>query len=338
VARKLNIAVLGATGLVGRTFFRILEERDFPVGELRALASERSEGKTVPFKGEQIPVHAAKPESFEGIDLAFFCVDDYISKEMAPIAARAGAIVIDKSNAWRMQPDVPLVVPEVNPEDIRLNEGIIAGPNCSTIQMVVALAPIHRVNPITRIIVDSYQSVSGAGTAAVDELDAQNRAIVNDKPVDVSELPHQIALNVLPHIGGFSDNGYCSEEIKLINETRKIMHAPDVAVSATTVRVPVHIGHSEAVHIELTHPMSASDVRELLSSAPGVAVVDNPRAAEYPLALDAEGRDEVFVGRIRNDLSHPHGVAMWIVSDNLRKGAALNAIQVAELMMEQGLF
>jgi len=338
VARTLNIAVLGATGLVGRTFFRILEERDFPVGELRALASERSEGRTVPFKGAQIPVHAAKPESFEGIDLAFFCVDDDISREMAPIAARAGAVVIDKSNAWRMNPDVPLVVPEVNPEDTRLHEGIIAGPNCTTIQMVVALAPIHQVNPITRIIVDSYQSVSGAGTAAVEELDAQNRALVNDEPVEVSALPHQIALNVLPHIGGFSENGYCSEEIKLVNETRKIMHAPDIAVSATTVRVPVHIGHSEAVHVELTEPMTAADVRDILSRAPGVAVIDNPAQAEYPLALDAEGRDEVFVGRIRRDISHPQGIAMWIVSDNLRKGAALNAVQVAELMMEQGLF
>jgi len=351
VARQLNVAVLGATGLVGRTFLRVLEERNFPVKELRPLASERSEGKTVKFQGKDVPVRAARADSFDGIDLAFFSVDEEISKEMAPLAARAGAIVIDDSAAWRMDPTIPLVVPEVNGEDAFKHNGIIAGPNCSTIQMVVALAPLHRANPITRIIVDSYQAVSGTGSAAIDELRDQTFAIVDAKraangkgaegtaplsPFAVdqphSAYPHPIAFNVLPHIGGFRDNGYTSEEMKLVNETRKIMHAPDIAISATTVRVPVELGHSEAVHAELTHPMTAAEVRQILAAAPGVAVVDEPAESQYPLPLQAAGRDEVFVGRIRNDISHPHGVAMWIVSDNLRKGAALNAVQVAELL------
>lgn len=336
--KLLNVAVLGATGLVGRTFLRILEERDFPVGELRLLASERSEGKTMRFRGQRVPVWAARPDSFEGIDFALFAVEEDISRQLAPVAASAGALVIDKSNAWRMEPDVPLVVPEVNPEDAALHEGIIAGPNCSTIQLVVALAPIHRVNPITRIIVDSYQAASGAGSAALDELNEQLFYIANDHedPPTVHVFPHQLALNVLPQVGPFRDDGYCSEEIKLIQETRKIMHAPDVAISATTVRVPVRNSHSEAVHVELTHPMAAADVRDLLAAAPGIAVIDDPAESQYPLPIHADGRDEVFVGRIRNDLSHSHGVAMWIVSDNLRKGAALNAVQVAELLMEQG--
>ena len=350
MGRQLNVAVLGATGLVGRTFLQVLEERDFPVGELRPLASERSEGKTVRFKGQDIPVRAARADSFEGIDLAFFSVDEEISKEMAPIAAKAGAVVIDDSAAWRMDPEIPLVVPEVNGDDAFKNKGIIAGPNCSTIQMVVALAPLHRANPITRIIVDSYQAVSGTGSAAIDELKAQTMAIVDAKraangaeegtaplsPFAVDQphaaYPHPIAFNVLPHIGSFRDNGYSSEEMKLVNETRKIMHAPDIAISATTVRVPVELGHSEAVHAELTHPITAAEVREILAKAPGVIVVDEPSESQYPLPLNAAGRDEVFVGRIRNDISHPHGVAMWIVSDNLRKGAALNAVQVAELL------
>lgn len=334
MASGLSIAVLGATGLVGRTFLRILEERDFPVRELRALASPRSAGTTLPFKGEAIPVQAATADSFAGTDLTFISVNDEISREMAPIAARAGSICIDDSAAWRMEPDVPLVVPEVNPDDLREHDGIIAGPNCSTIQLVVALAPIHRINPITRIIVDSYQAVSGTGGAALQELAAQTRAHVVGAEKQVAVYPHQIALNVLPHIGSFKDNGYTSEEMKLAQETRKILHDPDIAVSATTVRVPVEVGHSEAVHIELTHPMSAQDARDVLSAAPGVTVIDDPSQARYPLPLDAAGRDEVFVGRIRNDLSHPNGLAMWIVSDNLRKGAALNAIQVAELLFD----
>jgi len=348
--RHLTVAVLGATGLVGRTFLRVLEERGFPVAELRPLASERSEGKTVRFKGQEIPVHAARADSFDGVDLAFFSVDEEISREMAPIAARAGAVVIDDSAAWRMDPAIPLVVPEVNPDDAHRHRGIIAGPNCSTIQMVVALAPIHRANPITRVIVDSYQAVSGTGAAAVEELRTQTLAVVDAARaqngsgastaplsahapgLETSAYPHPIVLNVLPHIGSFRDNGYTSEEMKLVNETRKIMHAPDIAISATTVRVPVEVGHSEAVHVELSHPMTAGEARAILASAPGIAVVDEPFESRYPLPLQAAGRDEVFVGRIRSDISHPNGIAMWIVSDNLRKGAALNAVQVAELL------
>ncbi|MPZ13349.1 MAG: aspartate-semialdehyde dehydrogenase [Chloroflexi bacterium] len=350
MGRNLNVGILGASGLVGRTFLRLLEERHFPVGELRALASERSEGQAVPFRGTPIPIRAARPDMFDGIHLAFFCVDEEISRQWAPIAGRAGAVVIDAGAAWRMDTGVPLVVPEVNPDDAGEHEGIIAGPNCSTIQMVVALAPIHRVNPITRIIVDSYQSVSGAGIAALEELDAQTRAYrasrsdagVHDDasytvdPSLVRVHPHQIAMNVLPQIGSFRDNGYSGEEMKIVNETRKIMHAPDIAISATTVRVPVAVGHAEAVHVELTYPMSAEDVRGILVSAAGVAIVDDPSNCAYPLPIHAAGRDEVFVGRIRKDLSHPHGIAMWIVSDNVRKGAALNAVQVAELLIQDG--
>jgi len=336
--KKINIGVLGATGAVGQTFLGILEERNTPVGELRLLASARSVGKAMPFRGEQIPVHAVDgEESFKGLDLVLFCANDNVSRELAPLAARSGALVIDKSNAWRMTPEVPLVVPEVNPEDARLHDGIIAGPNCSTTQLVVALWPIHRVNPITRIIVDSYQAVSGTGAAAVQELRDQTHQWAEDADVTRSVYPHQIVMNVLPEIGSFGDNGYCSEEMKLVNETRKIMHAPDIALSATTVRVPVEVGHSEAVHVELSRPMSPGEVREVLSEAPGVCVVDDPARSMYPFPLQAAGRDEVFVGRIRADMSHPQGIAMWVVSDNLRKGAALNAIQVAELLMAEGL-
>jgi len=332
----VNVAVVGATGAVGRTFMQILEERSFPVGELRLFASPSSEGKTIRFRGEGVAVHAVSGDSFDGIDFTLISANDAVSRELAPVAARACDVVIDKSNAWRMDPDVPLVVPEVNAEDALTHGGIIAGPNCSTIQMVVALAPIHRVNPITRIICDSYQAVSGTGAAAMQELEDQTHAHASGADIDHTVYPHQIVLNVLPEIGSFSPNGYCSEEMKLVNETRKIMHAPDIAISATTVRVPVEIGHSEAVHIELTRPMSAADVRDLLASAPGVCVVDEPAESRYPMPLDAAGRDEVFVGRIRNDISHPHGVAMWIVSDNLRKGAALNAVQVAEYLIAEG--
>ncbi|MSQ24102.1 MAG: aspartate-semialdehyde dehydrogenase [Chloroflexi bacterium] len=335
--RPINIAVLGATGLVGLEFLRILEERSFPVGEVRALASARSEGKKIPFKGGELTVHAVSRDAFKGMDFALIAVGDDVSQEWAPIAAEAGCIVVDKSNAFRMDPSVPLVVPEVNPEDTRGHQGIIAGPNCSTIQMVMALAPLHRVNPITRVIADTYQSASGAGLDAVEELWEETRAVANGKDMQPSFLPYPLAMNLFPQIGGFSANGYCSEEIKLINETRKILHEPGMAISATTVRVPVEISHSEALHVEFTHAMSASEARSILADSPGIAIIDEPFENQYPMPLFAAGKDEVFVGRIRNDLSHPHGIAMWVVSDNLRKGAALNAVQVAELMMEQDL-
>lgn len=328
-----RVAILGATGLVGGEFLKVLAQRKFPVAELRLLASDRSAGARLAFEGAELAVEEATPESFRGIDYALFSAGADISRTFAPAAAAAGAVVIDNSAAWRMEPDVPLVVPEVNPDDAFEHHGIIANPNCSTIQMVVALYPIHQVNPLERVVVSSYQSVSGTGSAAMEELDLQSRALLAGEPIEPRVYPHQIAFNVLPHIDVFLDNGYTKEEWKMLQETRKIMHVPDLPLSATTVRVPVPIGHSEAVNVELTRPMSPAEARALLARAPGVIVVDDPEAAQYPLASVAAGRDEVFVGRIRADVSHPRGLVMWIVSDNLRKGAALNAVQIAELLL-----
>jgi aspartate-semialdehyde dehydrogenase len=330
------VAICGATGVVGQTFLKILEQRNFPVRELRLLASERSAGKRMTFKGESIPVQETTKDAFEGVEIALFSAGTSVSREFAPIAARAGAVVVDNSAAWRMEPDVPLVVPEVNPEDILKHNGIIANPNCSTIQMVVALNPLHLVDPIKRVIVDTYQSVSGTGAEAMDELAAQNADLVAGREPTIAVYPHQIAQNVLPHIDVLVEGDYYKEEWKMIHETRKIMHAPEMAVSATCVRVPVPVSHSEAVHVELERPMSAGEARALLAEAPGVAVVDEPGSAIYPMPTDAAGRDEVFVGRIRKDASHPNGLAMWIVSDNLRKGAALNAVQIAEWLIANG--
>jgi len=319
--------------MVGREFIKVLQQREFPVAKLKLLASDRSAGRRIEFKGMALEVEEAGEHSFEGIDIALFSAGAEISRRFAPIAARAGAVVVDNSAAWRMEPEVPLVVPEVNPQDTFTHRGIIANPNCSTIQMVVALYPLHRVNPIRRIIVDTYQSVSGTGAAAVDELREQSSAYLDGRELPPSVYPHPIAFNVLPHIDVFLDNGYSKEEWKLVNETRKIMHAPDIAISATTVRVPVEIGHSEAVHVEFERPMSPAEARDILERAPGVVVVDDPLANRYPLPRDAAGRDEVFVGRLRADNSHPNGLAMWIVADNVRKGAALNAVQIAEQLV-----
>jgi aspartate-semialdehyde dehydrogenase len=327
-----RVAILGATGLVGREFLKVLAQRAFPIAELRLLASDRSAGARVHFEGDELLVEEATPDSFRGIEYALFSAGADVSRTLAPPAVAAGAVVIDNSAAWRMEPEVPLVVPEVNGEDAFAHQGIIANPNCSTIQMVVALDPLHRANPLRRVVVDTYQSVSGTGAAAMDELDEQSRALLAGKPAAPSVYPHQIAFNVLPHIDSFLDNGYTKEEWKMVQETRKIMHLPDLPVSATTVRVPVPIGHSEAVHAEFSRPLSPHEARAILSRAPGVCVMDDPAAAQYPLASLAAGRDEVFVGRIRSDVSHPNGLAMWIVSDNLRKGAALNAVQIAELL------
>lgn len=327
-----RVAILGATGLVGREFLKVLAERKFPLAELRLLASDRSAGSRLPFAGEELPVEEAMPESFRGIEYALFSAGTDVSRALAPAAAVSGAVVVDNSAAWRMEPEVPLVVPEVNGADAFGHRGIIANPNCSTIQMVVALHPLHQVNPLRRVVVDTYQSVSGTGGPAVDELYAQTRALLAGEPAAPEVYPHQIAFNVLPHIDAFLDNGYTKEEWKMVQETRKIMHLPDLPVSATTVRVPVPIGHSEAVHAEFARPMSPGEARTILGRAPGIRVVDAPAEARYPLASDAAGRDEVFVGRIRADASHPNGLVLWIVSDNLRKGAALNAVQIAELL------
>src|SRR5215211_257402 len=324
------VAICGATGAVGQEFIRILEQRDFPVRELRLLASKRSVGKTLPFRGAAIAIQEAGPDAFRGVEIALFSAGASVSRELAPRAAEAGAVVVDNSSAWRMDEAVPLVVPEVNPEDIDRHRGIIANPNCSTIQMVVALNPLHRVNPLRRVIVDTYQSVSGAGGKGIRELYEQTTDILADRPPRVEVQPQQIAFNVIPKIDVLMDDGYYKEEWKMIHETRKILHEPDLPVSATCVRVPVAIGHSEAVHAEFERPISPAEARAILAEAEGVAVVDNPTEALYPLPVGAAGRDEVFVGRIRRDASHPNGLALWVVSDNLRKGAALNAIQIAE--------
>jgi aspartate-semialdehyde dehydrogenase len=328
-----RVAILGATGLVGREFLKVLAQRQLPLAELRLLASDRSAGSHLPFGGEELPVQTATADSFRGIDYALFSAGTDVSRGLAPAAAEAGAVVIDNSAAWRMEPDVPLVVPEVNGADAFTHRGIIANPNCSTIQMVVALQPLHQANPLRRVIVDTYQSVSGTGGPAVDELYAQTRAMLSGEPPAPAVYPHQIAFNVLPHIDAFLDNGYTKEEWKMVQETRKIMHLPDLLVSATTVRVPVPVGHSEAVHAEFARPFPPAEARAILAAAPGVIVVDAPAEDSYPLTCYAAGRDEVFVGRIRADASHPNGLALWIVADNLRKGAALNAVQIAELLI-----
>ena len=334
---KYNVAVVGATGLVGQQVLKILAERKFPVGELFPLASDRSAGKTIVWQKKQYEVKETTPQSFKGVDFVFMAASNAASKEFAPIAVKSGAVVIDKSSFFRMDPTVPLVVPEVNGADIKKHKGIIASPNCSTIPMVVALNPLHQVNPIKHIVVDTYQAVSGTGSAAVDELELQVQQIAAGKPTAPKVYPRQIALNVLPEVDSFLDNGYTKEEWKMVEETRKIMHAAKMQISATCVRVPVYVGHSEAVHVEFSRPISPEEVNTILREAPGVKVMDNPKTRLYPTALDADGKDEVFVGRIRQDASNPKGLVMWVVSDNIRKGAALNAIQIAEELVSRQL-
>ncbi len=331
-----KVAIVGATGLVGQEFIKVLEQRNFPMESIHLLASDRSAGKKLFVTHQEIEVKETVPESFGGIDIALFSAGTETSRYFSPIAAQSGAVVIDNSSAFRMTPTVPLVVPEVNPEDIKWHKGIIANPNCSTIQMVVALYPLHKVNPIKRIIVDTYQAVSGTGSAAVEELTAQAKQVLEGQNTIPHVYPHQIAFNILPEIDVFLDSGYTKEEWKLVEETRKIMHADDIAISATCVRVPVFIGHSEAVHIEFSQPMFPDEARRILAQAPGVKVLDDPAISLYPQAWSAAGTDEVFVGRIRRDTSHSCGLAMWVVADNLRKGAALNAVQIAEEMIKRG--
>ena len=333
MSREANVAIAGATGLVGRQFISILEERNFPMSSIRLLASERSEGKRMRVNGQEVEVERLHEGSFEGVDIVLFSAGSGVSRQYSPIAAECGAVVVDNSKAFRMEETVPLVVPEVNGSDALQHRGIIANPNCSTIQLVVALNPIHQVNPIKRVIVDTYQSVSGAGEAGVRELEEQTRAAVLGGEAKADKMPHPIAFNVIPEIDTLLDNGYFNEEWKIIQETRKIMHAPEMAISATAVRVPVYVSHSEAVHLELTDPMSPDEVREILARAPGVTVIDTPAASQYPLPASAAGTDDVYVGRIRKDVSHPNGIAMWVVADNVRKGAALNTVQIAEILV-----
>ncbi len=337
--KKYNVAIAGATGVVGAEFLKILEERKFPVGELKLLASERSAGSKLEFMGAEVAVRLLDEESFEGVDIGLFSPGASVSAKYAPKAAKAGCVVIDNTSQFRMDPDVPLVVPEVNPEAIARygKKNIIANPNCSTIQMVVALKPIHDRYRIKRVVVSTYQSVSGAGKEAMEELSAQIKSLYNMRSPEVKVFPHRIAFNCLPQIDSFLDNGYTKEEMKMVNETQKIFNDDTVKVTATTVRVPVFVGHSESVNIETERPITPDEVRKLLKKAPGVTVVDEPKKGRYPMPADAADRDDVFVGRIRRDESIENGINMWIVSDNLRKGAALNAVQIAEVLVRDYL-
>ncbi len=330
---KYNVAVAGATGAVGQKMLEILQERNFPVDRLKLLASARSAGTSLEFKGEQVTVEELRHDSFEGVDMALFSAGASVSREFAPSAIKSNCVVIDNSSAYRMESDIPLVVPEVNPDAIGEDPGIIANPNCSTIQMVVALKPIHDKFKIKRVVVSTYQSVSGSGQKAIDELKSQTQELLLGNEPKPNVYPHQIAFNCLPHIDIFLDNGYTKEEMKMVNETRKIFNDDSIQVSPTTVRVPVFYSHSEALNVETEGPVTASAVRELLSAQAGVCVVDDPENNLYPLAIAGENKDEVFVGRIRDDISRERAVNFWVVSDNLRKGAALNAVQIAELLI-----
>ena len=338
--RKYKVAIAGATGVVGREMMKVLEEREFPVSELVPLASERSEGQQLEFGGDAVVVRRLKPDSFAGVDIALFSPGATVSREFAPHAARAGAVVIDNSSAFRMEPDCPLVVPEVNPRDVELalkpgGRRIIANPNCSTIQLVVVLKPLHDQAGLEKVIVSTYQSVSGAGQKGVDELEAQARALLSLGELKNEKFPHRIAFNLLPEIGKDSGNGYTEEEMKMVNESRKILGLPDLAVAATCVRVPVFYCHSEAAHLFFQRPITPDQAREVLRKAPGVKVVDDLKEHIYPMPLLGVGEDETLVGRIRVDLTAPNGLALFVVSDNLRKGAATNAVQIAELLIRE---
>jgi aspartate-semialdehyde dehydrogenase len=330
--KAYHVGVVGATGAVGRTMISILEERDFPVSELTLLASARSAGERLSYKDREITVQELKEDSFAGLDIALFSAGGGISKKFAPLAVQAGCVVIDNSSAFRMDPEVPLVVPEINPQSIGSQPGIIANPNCSTIQMVVALKPIHDRYKIKHVVVSTYQSVSGSGQKAISELESQSRSVLAGDFAEPKVYPHPIAFNCLPHIDVFLDNGYTKEEMKMVNETRKILGDDSISVTPTTVRVPVFYSHSESIYVETEEEIDVAALKALLANAPGIRLVDDPQKTEYPLAIDAAGRDEVLVGRVRRDLSNPRAVNLWVVSDNLRKGAALNAIQIAEYL------
>lgn len=332
---KYNVAVVGATGAVGEQMREILEERQFPVGELRLLASERSAGQFLPFQGHQVRVDVLDEDSFEDIDIGLFSAGGSVSAKFAPLAVAAGAVVVDNTSFFRMEPDIPLIVPEVNSKEIAnyKSRGIIANPNCSTIQMVVALKPIHDAVRIKRVVVSTYQSVSGAGRKAMEELSQQVAALFNGREIKKEKFPHQIAFNCIPHIDVFMDSGYTKEEWKMIQETRKILGEPNLPMTATTVRVPVFLSHSESVNVETLVKLSASEAKQILREAPGIVVADDPQDNVYPMPVEAAGKDATYVGRIREDDSVPNGLNLWVVSDNLRKGAALNAVQIAEILV-----
>ena len=337
--KKINIAVAGATGAVGHQMIACLEEHNFPVNQIKFLASHRSAGRKLKFNGQQITVEELCEDSFKGIDIAIFSAGGGTSKKFAPCAAADGCVVVDNSSAWRMDAEVPLVVPEVNPGAIAqyTQKGIIANPNCSTIQMVVPLYAIHQRYKIKRIVVSTYQAVSGTGQKAIEELDNQTRAILADEKYESNVYPHQIAFNCLPHIDVFLENGYTKEEMKMVNETRKIMEDDTIQVTATTVRVPVFYSHSESINIETQEHASATEIKALMRETNGVRVVDDPAADIYPLATDAAGQDDILVGRIRDDESIPNGINLWVTADNIRKGAATNAVQIAEILAQEYL-
>ena len=333
----LRVALIGATGAVGQVCLRIMEERAFPAAAIRVCASKRSWGKRLRVNGQELTVEEATPELLGEVDLVFFAAGSETSRELAPIAVERGAMVIDKSSAFRMDSAVPLVVPEVNADDLDGHRGIVSTPNCSTTPLVMVLKPLDEVNRVTRVTVATYQAVSGTGAAAQEELRVQSGQVLGGDAAQPEVYPHQIAFNVLPHVEDFLDSGYTTEEMKMVFETKKIMHRPDLAVSATCARVPVMVSHSEAVHLELEHPMSAEEVSEVLGKAPGVKLLDAPSSEVYPMPFDVAGQDPVYVGRVRRDESHPSGIVMWLVMDNLRKGAALNAVQIAEEMLSRNL-
>ncbi|WP_028531187.1 aspartate-semialdehyde dehydrogenase [Paenibacillus sp. UNC217MF] len=340
--KRYNVAVVGATGAVGEQIIALLEQRQFPIQSLKLLSSARSAGKKIVFDGQEIAVEEAKPESFEGVDIALFSAGGDVSKELAPAAVERGAVCIDNTNAFRMDPNTPLVVPEVNIEKVKEHQGIIANPNCSTIQMVAALKPLYDRYGISRIIVSTYQAVSGAGSKAISELLRQSTEVLAGNEVEPDILPvgslpvkHQIAFNAIPQIDKFQDNGFTLEEMKMIRETKKIMNDDSLQVTATCVRIPVVYGHSESVYVELKDDFQMEDVRELLANAPGLTLVDEPSEQKYPLATESAGKPDVFVGRLRRDLSQPRALNMWVVSDNLMKGAAWNAVQIAEYIASE---
>ena len=340
--KTVRFAVVGATGAVGREMIAVLTERGLANDELRLLASSRSAGTEVEVNGSSVTVEELTADSFEGIDIALFSAGGGVSKEFAPYAVKAGAVVIDNSSAWRMEPNIPLVVPEVNSDVLRSalrdageNGVIIANPNCSTIQLAVVLKPLHDAAGLRRVVVSTYQSVSGAGQKGMDELWSQALAIFNQQEVQVEKFPHQIAFNCIPHIDEFQPGGYTKEELKVVNESRKILGIPDLRITATAVRVPVFYAHSESVNVETVRPLSADEARKVLERSPGVMVVDTPCERAYPLPTDVAGTDATYVGRIRNDDSVENGLNLWVVADNVRKGAALNAVQIAEIVMSE---
>ncbi|MCA1743330.1 MAG: aspartate-semialdehyde dehydrogenase [Desulfonatronovibrio sp.] len=337
MSKKPVVAVVGATGAVGREMLKTLEQRNFPAEKVIALASSRSAGSKLEFKGQELTVQELKEDSFKGINIAIFSAGGETSEKFAPVAVKSGCVVVDNSNAWRMDENVPLIVPEVNPQDLEKHKGIIANPNCSTIQMVVVLKPLHDAGKIRRVIVSTYQAVSGSGQKAVQELEKQVKDLFSMKEVEPEVYPYQIAFNCLPHIDAFLDNDYTKEEMKMVNETRKIMGDENIKITATTVRVPVFYGHSESLNIETENKITPQEARAILSQAPGIKVLDNPAEKIYPMPIFAAGEDDTFVGRIRTDETIENGLNMWVVADNIRKGAALNAVQISELLVEKGL-